>query len=298
MDQKRRSQVTLAGKYNAKKAFAKNNVMLLSEKLDGMRAYFDLEDGVLKSRTGKSISCPKEWLEDLKRVNLSLDGELYAGRGKFQEVASICRKTKNMSDKEWENIQFHVFDIRLDEVMFQNRLKKLKTTNLPPFITVVDQVSVTSDDDVKKHLVDVEALGGEGVMVKDPCSFYEYKRSNSTMKVKSFLDMEAVVTGILKGKGKYSNMMGKLECTTLSSSTSFRVGSGFTDDQRKIDHFKIGDIITVRYFELTNRNVPRHPSFAGMRPIIDLPSHDSPTTPTKRPRDPDTPSSTKKNKIN
>jgi len=38
-------------------------------------------------------------------------------------------------------------------------------------------------------------LGGEGIMIKDPKSLYEGKRSNYLLKVKKFDDAEAIITG-------------------------------------------------------------------------------------------------------
>jgi DNA ligase-1 len=38
-------------------------------------------------------------------------------------------------------------------------------------------------------------MNGEGLMLKDPESFYEKKRSNKLLKVKKFDDAEAIVTG-------------------------------------------------------------------------------------------------------
>jgi len=47
------------------------------------------------------------------------------------------------------------------------------------------------DQEMKK----VIALKGEGLMIKDPNSKYEAKRSNFLLKVKLFEDTEATVTG-------------------------------------------------------------------------------------------------------
>ena len=51
---------------------------------------------------------------------------------------------------------------------------------------------------------------GEGVMLKDPNSAYEGRRSNSLLKVKRFEDTEATVIGHLKGTGRCANMCGAI----------------------------------------------------------------------------------------
>ena len=51
---------------------------------------------------------------------------------------------------------------------------------------------------------------GEGMMVKDPKSKYESKRSVLLLKVKKFEDTEATVVGHARGEGRCSDMLGAL----------------------------------------------------------------------------------------
>ena len=76
----------------------------VSEKLDGVRALFDGE--FLFSRTGKKISPPAYWIEEITSGAL-LDGELFIDRGKFQETVSIVRSFKE--DKGWHKIKYKIF---------------------------------------------------------------------------------------------------------------------------------------------------------------------------------------------
>jgi DNA ligase-1 len=69
---------------------------------------------------------------------------------------------------------------------------------------------------------------GEGLMLREPNSKYEYRRVDSMLKVKVFHDEEAVVIGKEKGTGRCSNMMGALICKDKKG-VEFKVGSGFTD---------------------------------------------------------------------
>jgi DNA ligase-1 len=54
-------------------------------------------------------------------------------------------------------------------------------------------------------------LDGEGIMLKDPSSLYERRRSDKLLKVKKFDDAEAIVIGHLKGTGRCSDMLGALQ---------------------------------------------------------------------------------------
>jgi DNA ligase 1 len=70
--------------------------------------------------------------------------------------------------------------------------------------------------------------GGEGVMIKDPNSPYENKRSNMLLKVKKFEDAEATVIGHQKGTGRCSTMCGAI-LMRGDDGIEFKIGSGFDD---------------------------------------------------------------------
>lgn len=112
----------------------------VSEKLDGMRAYWDggITRGFLTSRIwfantdkdyrrvtpphstglwsryGKPIAAPEWFLDQLPEY--PLDGELYMGHGNFQEVMSTVKQFE--PDSRWEDVKYMVFDIPSDYMMF------------------------------------------------------------------------------------------------------------------------------------------------------------------------------------
>lgn len=86
---------------------------------------------------------------------------------------------------------------------------------------------------------------GEGVMIKDPKSAYERKRSHVLLKVKRFEDAEATVVGHQKGTGRCTGMLGALEMREKDG-TEFKIGSGFDDSQRKKPP-KIGSVVTFKF---------------------------------------------------
>lgn len=92
-------------------------------------------------------------------------------------------------------------------------------------------------------------------------SKYEDHRSSTLLKIKTFYDAEAEVTGYVPGKGKYKSITGALKCKMASGKT-FSVGSGMSDAQRNKPP-KVGTIITYRFQELTRDGVPRFPTFVG-----------------------------------
>ena len=128
-----------------------------------------------------------------------------------------------------------------------------------PFAEVLRHERCTGVDHMRDELARVEALGGEGLMLRQPSSDYHTGRSMTLLKVKTFHDAEAVVIGHQPGKGRHKGRLGAL-LVQLDDGTEFSVGTGFSDKQREAPPI-IGSTITFRYQELTDGGVPRFPSF-------------------------------------
>jgi len=233
----------------------------MSEKLDGMRAYWT--GSALFSRNGKPIYAPKWFTDALPRM--ALDGELMTGRGKFNETISIVRKQSPV-DSEWRKITFHVFDAPMQAGPCEKRWEEMTDAVAGiPFVSPVEQVRCTSPKHLATTRAKVSALGGEGVMLRAPKSAYEHKRTSQLLKVKSFQDAEAKITGYIPGEGKHAGRLGAYEAVLLSGpKTKFGVGTGLSDADRERPLPK-GTIITIKFFELTPDGVPRFPSFVGVR---------------------------------
>ena len=250
-------KVLLAKKFDA----AKHNVdgWLASEKLDGMRAFWDGSE--LLSRNGKRIAAP-DWFTASLPPDAQLDGELFIGRGQFQKTVSVCRKQVPV-DSEWRQVKFMAFDLLTSgSPTFHQRYELLKRMKLPPHVQVVEHRE-TMTADVPALLRQYEAVGAEGVMLRDPASQYERKRSNTLLKVKSFLDADATVIGHQPGTGKHRGRLGALLCL-LDDKTEFGIGTGFTDRQRE-NPPAVGERVTFSFFEFTDAGVPRFPAFVGVR---------------------------------
>ncbi|TDL17860.1 DNA ligase/mRNA capping enzyme [Rickenella mellea] len=234
----------------------------VSEKLDGVRTFYDGQ--TMMSRLGNPFTPPKWFIEKLPK-GITLDGELFGGRGTFQSTVSIV---KTMNSPHWQNITFQIFDIpSMKDEPFEARMACLNHMFGPSgehkqdHVFVLEQTEAKSRDHVLEMLKDIEAKGGEGLMLRKPKSLYEPTRSNTLQKIKTFFDAEAKVTGHVPGKGKNKGVMGALKCVMASGKT-FNVGSGFTDKQRGKPP-KTGSIITYRFQELTSSGVPRFPTFVG-----------------------------------
>lgn len=239
----------------------------VSEKLDGVRAWWNGEEFI--SRLGNTYHAP-EWFKSILPKGVVLDGELWVGRGKFQQTISAVRKLIP-TDQEWLDVTYVLFDAPLCPGTFEERQAFL-TTLFPTLrleggegigqVAVVEQTQCKGIGELKNLLAKVEKLGAEGLMLRQPGSLYEEGRSNSCLKVKTFVDDEAVVKGYTQGKGKHKGRVGALEVSW--NGQEFEVGTGLKDKDR-INPPAIGARVTFRYFELTQKGIPRFPVFIGAR---------------------------------
>src|SRR5881394_2625272 len=92
----------------------------MSEKLDGVRAYWDGKQFL--SRQGNLYHAPAWFIEGLP--DKPLDGELWIGRKKFQRTVSIVRR-QDQSDL-WNEVRFLIFDAPGASGGFEERLEFLK----------------------------------------------------------------------------------------------------------------------------------------------------------------------------
>ena len=78
----------------------------VSEKYDGVRGYWDGQR--LRTRGGEPVHAPAWFTAGWPAT--PLDGELWAGRGRFSQAQSTARK-QQPDDAAWRAMRFMVFDL-------------------------------------------------------------------------------------------------------------------------------------------------------------------------------------------
>jgi DNA ligase-1 len=236
------------------------NGWLMSEKLDGVRGLWD--GSRFLSRQGNVYHAPAWFTAGLPAM--LLDGELWLGRGAFQRTVSIVRR--HDGSEQWREIRFLVFDAPTLDEPFEERLKQIGDVLARAksrYACLLPQEHCRNERHLYKQLDAVIAQGGEGLMLREPGSRYIAGRSSTLLKVKRFHDAEARVLGHQPGTGRHKGRLGAL-LVELSSGVQFAVGSGFTDREREQPP-ALGSTITFRYQELSDRGVPRFPTFVRVR---------------------------------
>ena len=236
----------------------------VSEKLDGVRAYWDGER--LRSRKGNPINAPPWFVAHFPRV--PLDGELWMGRGAFERLSGAVRRQRP-DDAQWREIRFMVFDLPSSPATFDRRLQRLRVmfeTVASPYVALVEQFRVSGRAELMERLDRVVAGGGEGLMLHKGSSLYAAGRSDDLLKLKTHEDAEAVVIGHLPGKGRLTGMLGALLVETPEG-LRFRLGTGFSDEERR-NPPPLGATVTYRHHGRTRNGVPRFASFLRIRDEI------------------------------
>ncbi|MGV3720072.1 MAG: DNA ligase, partial [Actinomycetota bacterium] len=181
-----------------------------------------------------------------------------------QRTVSIVRRQDRCD--LWSEVRFLVFDAPACGGVFESRLEFLAdafASRTPAYARLHEHARCTDLEHLRSELSRIEALGGEGLMLRQPQSAYEVGRSLTLLKVKSFQDAEAVVVAHQPGAGRHKGRLGAL-LVELADGTRFSVGTGFSDAERGAPP-SIGSTISFRYQELSDGGVPRFPSYIGVR---------------------------------
>ncbi|WP_413231780.1 DNA ligase [Marinobacter sp.] len=233
----------------------------VSEKLDGVRAYWDGE--TLQSRQGNKFNAPDWFTEGFPEQ--PLDGELWMGRQRFAELSAAVRRYTPDAE-EWRRIRLMVFDLPASEAPFSERLAQLERLlgdSPSPHLALIPQHRATTHEALMAELDRVVAAGGEGVMLHHGASRYRSGRSEDLLKVKRHQDAEAVVIGHVPGQGRHEGRLGAL-LVERDDGRRFRIGTGFSDAEREAPP-ALGTTVTYKYFGLTSTGLPRFASFLRIR---------------------------------
>ncbi|MCP4325500.1 MAG: DNA ligase [Alteromonadales bacterium] len=224
----------------------------VSEKLDGMRGYWDGRQ--LLTRNGNLIASPKWFTRNWPTVEI--DGELWISRNTFQDLISCVRK--KIPEKCWHQVRFMIFDLPNSKAVFSVRvvqMQRLEKQINSLYFKVIAQRKLVSMSELDALLTNITHKHGEGLMLHHENAPYVVGRNPALLKLKKHQDAEATVIGYIKGKGKYKHTLGSLKVKN-SKGVVFKVGSGLSEKDRK-NPPHIGSVITYKYNGLTKAGKPR-----------------------------------------
>jgi DNA ligase-1 len=234
---------------------------LVSEKFDGVRAVWDGQ--VLRFRSGRVIAAPGWFLSALPQV--TLDGELWIGRGAFDRLSGAVRQTEP-DEEAWRAVKYLVFDAPGHVAPFDQRVAFLQSTLAQaqqPWLLPVAQREVKDARALQALLLDTVRQGGEGLMLHRSNALWQAGRTDALFKFTPEHDEEGLVVGHQPGKGRLVGMTGAL-LVQMTSGQRFALGAGLSDALRR-DPPPVGAWVTYRYRERTPSGLPRFASFVRVR---------------------------------
>lgn len=234
----------------------------VSEKLDGVRARW--RGGRIYTRSGLLISPPEGFTHAWPAVEL--DGELWAGRGRFEHASATVRRHA-ASPADWQALRFMVFDLPEHPGAFTDRWQALQSwsgASASSTWGLVAQDRLRDEAELYARLAQVVTQGGEGLMLHHGEGHYRSGPSPHLLKLKPQADAEALVLGHEHGQGAFTGLVGALRVQTPEGLV-FRLGSGLSLADRQTPP-AIGTWVTYRYRGHHASGVPRFATFWRVRP--------------------------------
>ena len=260
----------------------------LEVKLDGVRVITILYPSGkvdMFSRNGKELNNFNNLQEELKekiRLNriddaLVIDGEVVSKN--FQELMKQIHRKEVVQNQDatlflFDFLPFSKFKFGVYKKTYRSRTLHLEKW-YNQFIQNSDKIKL-----IEKKLINLDSSQGlaffknfnnesimkgyEGIMIKDPESFYECKRSTTWLKLKPVIEISLEVKDFEEGSGRNSGKLGAIIAEGIDNDKFFRlnIGSGFSDEQResfwKDKHKLIGQIVEIKADSITKSQDGKH----------------------------------------
>lgn len=150
---------------------------LASEKYDGCRGYWD--GHTLWTRHGKAVKLP-DWFRSALPAGVALDGEVWAGHGRFAEAFSAVRWGRFT-----ERIVYRVFDAPQTPGSWVERVTHASRF-ANEIVLPVSWFTVSGHRHLAIEYRNVEQRGGEGLVLRHPGPFsYPIGRTATALKFKA-----------------------------------------------------------------------------------------------------------------
>lgn len=288
-------------KVTNKKIFEKE--WYASRKIDGLRALIYMgEDGELHTASRGAMNYDAAMYEILSHPalvqlfkdnpGLIMDGECYHHGFTLQQLNSIARTQKTAVD--YEILQFYWYDVvdmnsTFDErwAYMQDLKDELNKTQFISFdperefkqdelrIQFVPQILVSGYDKMLSLHNDYVEEGWEGLVVRDPEKVYRPNgRTNDMVKIKVYRSEEFLITGYELGLRGNEDMVFLLS-TKEGKPFKAKPHGDRTQKDWYVENFEsecLNHYATVKYFYMSDDNIPLQPSVSSIRIEEDMPN--------------------------
>ena len=276
-----------------------DKIWLASRKIDGLRALIYMgDDGNLHTASRGAMNYDAAMIEILNNSELNnifkenpgliMDGECYHHGWTLQQLNSIARTQKTAVD--YSILQFYWYDIvdvnstfderwsYMQDIKDQYNLifdpeKEFKQEELR--IQFVPQIEVTGWDNMMKLHNQYVSEGWEGLVIRDPDTLYRPNgRTNDMIKIKCYKSDEFLITGYELGLRGNEDMVFTLVTKEGKPFKAKPHGDRAQKDWyvNNFDSECLNHYATVKYFYMSDDNVPLQPSVSNIRIEEDMPN--------------------------
>ena len=281
-----------------------DKLWLASRKIDGLRALIYMgDDGELHTASRGAMNYDGAMVEILmhptliqifkENPGLIMDGECYHHGYTLQQLNSIARTQKTV--KDYGILQFYWYDIVDVNSTFDERWAYMqdlvdvlnKTSQFIVFdperefkngelrIQLVPQIEITGWDNMMKLHNQYVSEGWEGLVIRDPDKLYRPNgRTNDMIKIKCYKSYEFLITGYELGLRGNEDMVFTLVTKEGKPFKAKPHGDRAQKDWyvNNFDSECLNHYATVKYFYMSDDNVPLQPSVSNIRIEEDMPN--------------------------
>lgn len=253
---------------------------IYNDKIDGIRVLVHLEgdDLVFKSRGGlvfKGVAERFKNNENLKEIikehKCEVDGEFYHHGSELQDISGACR-LDDYDPTRHDHLSIYIFDLpdATSTAADRSNLVNWLGENIEdPQLIFVNQIAITTEEEMLKLHHDALSRGYEGTIIKDASKTYQFGKRNSAMwKLKDFIDEEFEIIGWTPGLRPVEDMVFKLKTSEgkefeAKPTGNLELKEWYVENMEDL----IGQYGTVKFFNYTPDNIPNLPSFLSIRPV-------------------------------
>jgi DNA ligase-1 len=265
----------------AKEKFGKLSLMYVQEKCDGSFLYLVKEAGKApEAITRAGSKYPKEFAAMLAEGlpdGFVLIGELLVyphfyspyspcnrqvGNGMLNSILKGGEVDENFDYKmkAWDCISPEEFKAGRSKMEYMDRLTSLfymYDCNEPKNVEPLKNKAVKTLEEAYAIYSEFTAQGLEGAVLKTPDFIWKDGTSKDCVKMKIEFEIDLKITGLVEGSGKATGMLGALQLTSSCGKLITDVGTGFSDDMRKVfwmhKHDMVGKIVTIKANDIISK---------------------------------------------
>ena len=249
---------------------------LAQPKVDGVRAFLDLQHGRVVSYAGKplynlgaALARAKQWADSSWG---SLDVEVMVN-GSFTDTVRYLRSKTVPDDLKDAQVTLWVLDLPGSTLDQQQRIEalELRGETEDGAIRIPETASVADEEAAREVYNGYRARGYEGVMLKAPDGLYKAgKRSRLWVKMKPEETGDALVVKVheaMSAEGWHLGRVGSLVCKDEDGRVVCIGGMDHALAERwwKDPDSIVGEWIEFSYMEKASKGGYRHPRFVRVR---------------------------------